>query len=285
MIYTTSPPAKAFPTGLRAIGSVAGNALPYNGGMVQEERGRLYRIFLNDPKRRNPLSPEMVQALLEALNRAEEDPEARVVVLSGRGKAFSAGADLAFLERVTDLPAEENYAHALGLMRLFHRLYTFPKPTLAAVNGPAVAGGAGLALACDLVVMEEGARLGFTEVRIGFVAALVGVILARAVGEKVAKDLLLTGRLLGAEEAKALGLVNRVAPKGQALEVALALGEEVAQGAPTSLRLTKELLLALPGMGLEEGFRLAALANAWVRETGDLKEGIRAFFEKRPPRF
>ncbi len=242
-------------------------------------------LFLNDPERRNPLSPGMVEGLLQALEALEEDPGVRAVVLTGRGKAFSAGADLSFLEKVTELGAEENYRHSRSLMRLFHRLYTFPKPTVAAVNGPAVAGGAGLALAADLVVMDREAQMGFTEVRIGFVAALVSVILSRAVGEKVAKDLLLTGRLLGAEEAKALGLINRVAPPGKALEEAVALAEEVAKNAPTSLRLTKELLLSLPGMGLEDGLRLAALANAWVRETGDLKEGIRAFFEKRPPRF
>ncbi|MGC8966813.1 MAG: enoyl-CoA hydratase/isomerase family protein [Thermus sp.] len=253
--------------------------------MVQVERGRVATIFLNDPERRNPLSPGMVEGLLKALDALEEDPEVRAVVLTGRGKAFSAGADLAFLERVTELGAEANYRHSLSLTRLFHRLYTFPKPTVAAVNGVAVAGGAGLATACDLVVMDGEAQLGYTEVKIGFVAALVSVILSRAVGEKAAKDLLLTGRLVGAEEAKALGLVNRVAPPGRALEEAVALAEEVAKNAPTSLRLTKELLLALPGMGLEDGFRLAALANAWVRETGDLKEGIRAFFEKRPPKF
>lgn len=253
--------------------------------MVQVEEGLVATVFLNDPERRNPLSPEMVARLLEALDRLEANPGVRAVVLTGRGKAFSAGADLAFLEKVTELGAEENYRHSLSLMRLFHRLYTYPKPTVAAVNGPAVAGGAGLATACDLVVMDEGAQLGYTEVRIGFVAALVSVILVRAVGEKAAKDLLLTGRLVDAREAKALGLANRIAPPGKALEEAKALAEEVAKNAPTSLRLTKELLLALPGMGLEDGFRLAALANAWVRETGDLKEGIRAFFEKRPPRF
>lgn len=253
--------------------------------MVQVEKGRVAVVFLNDPERRNPLSPEMTLSLLQALDDLEADPGVRAVVLTGRGKAFSAGADLAFLERVTELGAEENYRHSLSLMRLFHRVYTYPKPTVAAVNGPAVAGGAGLALACDLVVMDEEARLGYTEVKIGFVAALVSVILVRAVGEKAAKDLLLTGRLVEAREAKALGLVNRIAPPGKALEEAKALAEEVAKNAPTSLRLTKELLLAPPGMGLEDGFRLAALANAWVRETGDLKEGIRAFFEKRPPRF
>ena len=253
--------------------------------MVQVEKGHVAVVFLNDPERRNPLSPEMALSLLQALDDLEADPGVRAVVLTGRGKAFSAGADLAFLERVTELGAEENYRHSLSLMRLFHRVYTYPKPTVAAVNGPAVAGGAGLALACDLVVMDEEARLGYTEVKIGFVAALVSVILVRAVGEKAAKDLLLTGRLVEAREAKALGLVNRIAPPGKALEEAKALAEEVAKNAPTALRLTKELLLALPGMGLEDGFRLAALANAWVRETGDLKEGIRAFFEKRPPRF
>ena len=253
--------------------------------MVQVEKGHVAVVFLNDPERRNPLSPEMALSLLQALDDLEADPGVRAVLLTGRGKAFSAGADLAFLERVTELGAEENYRHSLSLMRPSHRVYTYPKPTVAAVNGPAVAGGAGLATACDLVVMDEEARLGYTEVKIGFVAALVSVILVRAVGEKAAKDLLLTGRLVEAREAKALGLVNRIAPPGKALEEAVALAEEVAKNAPTSLRLTKELLLALPGMGLEDGFRLAALANAWVRETGDPKEGIRAFFEKRPPRF
>ncbi len=215
--------------------------------MVQVERGRVATLFLNDPERRNPLSPGMVEGLLRALEALEEDPEVRAVVLTGRGTAFSAGADLAFLERVTELGAEENYRHSLSLMRLFHRLYTYPKPTVAAVNGPAVAGGAGLATACDLVVMDEEAKLGYTEVKIGFVAALVSVILVRAVGEKAAKDLLLTGRLVEAREAKALGLVNRIAPPGKALEEAVALAEEVVKNAPTSLRLTKELLLAFRG--------------------------------------
>ncbi len=242
-------------------------------------------LTLNRPEARNPLSPEVVQGLMEALDAAERDPNVRAVVLTGAGKAFSAGADLKFLEAVTELGAEQNLEHSRELMRLFHRVYTYPKPTLAAVNGPAVAGGAGLATACDLVVMDETAKIGYTEVRIGFVAALVGVILTRTVGEKHAKELLLTGRLVPAHEAHRMGLVNEVVPQGKALERALELGREVTQNAPTSLALTKELLAALPGMGLEDGFRLAALANAWVRETGDLKEGIRAFFEKRAPRF
>jgi methylglutaconyl-CoA hydratase len=241
-------------------------------------------LTLNDPQRRNPLSPALVQGLLAALDTAAQDPAIRAVVLTGAGPAFSAGADLEFLKQVTAAGAEANYAHSRELMRLFHRIYTFPKPTIAAINGPAVAGGAGLATACDLVVMSEQAQIGYTEVKIGFVAALVGVILVRAVGEKHARELLLTGKLVSALEAYRMGLVNRVVPAEQVLEEALALAQEVAANAPTSLALTKELLNALPGMGLEDGFRLASIANAWVRETGDLAEGIAAFFEKRPPR-
>ncbi len=242
-------------------------------------------LTMNDPQRRNPLSPELVKALLDALDTAERDQTIRAVVLVGAGQAFSAGADLEFLKKVTTAGAEANYAHSRELMRLFHRVYTFSKPTIAAINGPAVAGGAGLASACDLAVMSEEASIGYTEVKIGFVAALVGVILVRNVGEKHAKELLLTGRLVAAQEAYRMGLVNKVVPPDQLMDQALALAQEVGANALTSLSLTKELLHALPGMGLEDGLRLASIANAWVRETGNLAEGIAAFFEKRPPRF
>ena len=242
-------------------------------------------LTLSDPERRNPLSPAMVTGLIQALDIAEKDGAVKALVLTGSGTAFSAGADLEFLKTVATAGAEANYAHSKELMRLFHRLYTFPKPTVAAINGPAVAGGAGLATACDLAVMSERAVIGYTEVKIGFVAALVGVILVRNVGEKHAKELLLTGRLVSAPEAYRMGLVNKLVPRESVLEEALALAREVVGNAPSSLSLTKELLNALPGMGLEDGFRLASVANAWVRETGDLAEGIAAFFEKRAPRF
>ncbi|ADH63144.1 Enoyl-CoA hydratase/isomerase [Allomeiothermus silvanus DSM 9946] len=253
--------------------------------VLTRDHGSLRILTLNDPQRRNPLSPEMVSGLLKALEAAEQEPSVRALILTGAGSAFSAGADLEFLKTVTTAGAEANYAHSRELMRLFHRVYTFPKPTIAAIQGPAVAGGAGLATACDLAVLSETARIGYTEVKIGFVAALVGVILVRNVGEKHAKELLLTGKLVSAREAYRMGLVNRVVPQEQVLDEALGLAEEVIAGAPTSLALTKELLHALPGMGLEDGFRLATIANAWVRETSDLAEGIAAFFEKRAPKF
>jgi len=255
------------------------------GALKQEDRGTVRHLTLAEPERRNPLTQAMVAELLGALDRAERDRNVRAVVITGEGKAFSAGADLAYLERLTTLPAEENLAHSAELRALFHRLYTFPKPVVAAVNGPAVAGGAGLVLASDLCVMAEEARIGFTEVKIGFVAALVAVLLVRHVGEKPARELLLTGELIPAREAYRMGLANRVVPGEELLEAAQDLAERASSGAPTSIRLTKSLLAELPGMGLEEAFAHATLANAWARETEDLKEGLRAFFEKRRPRF
>jgi methylglutaconyl-CoA hydratase len=252
---------------------------------LQSDQGSVRTLTLNDPARRNPLSKQMTEALLEALQQAEQDPGVRLVVLSGAGGAFSAGVDLGFLKNVTQLSAEENRAHSEQLLKLFKRVYTFPKPTLAALTGPAVAGGAGLATACDLIVMGEEARIGYTEAKIGFVAGLVSVILLRTVGEKHAKELLLTGRLVSAAEALRMGLVNEVVPTDQVLPRTYALAEEIVRNSPTSLSLTKELIYTLPGMGLDDGMRLAAVANAWVRQTGDLLEGIDAFFGKREPKF
>jgi methylglutaconyl-CoA hydratase len=254
--------------------------------MVKKERvGRTLILRLDDPKRRNPLSQSLIQKLLEALDEAEADPEVRSLILTGEGPAFSAGADLEALQRLREQSAEENLEDSKRLMRLFVRVYTFPKPVLAALNGPAIAGGAGLASVCDLVVMSQTAKLGYTEARIGFVAALVAVFLLRMVGERQARELLLSARLISAEEALARGLVNRVVPPEELLPQTLSLAQELEANSPTSLSTTKELLSHLSGLGLDESLRLALFANAWIRQGEDLAEGLQAFFERRPPRF
>lgn len=253
--------------------------------VLQEARGLVAVLYLNRPEVRNALSPELVRALLGRLDAIEADPDARAVVLTGAGPVFSSGADLASLRDLAARSSEANKADSALLARLVHRLYTFPKPVVAAVEGAAVAGGAGLATACDLVVAGEGARLGYTEVRLGFVAAIVAVILTRCVGDKVARDLLLSGRLVSAADALRFGLLNEVVPDGTALERAVALAAAVAENSATALAATKELLSALPGMGLEESLRYAVGLNAWVRTTDDLREGVTAFLEKRPPRW
>lgn len=253
--------------------------------VLRRDRGRVRVLVLNDPERRNPLSEPLADALFSELEAAARDPEVRALVLTGAGKAFSAGVDLEFLKRVRSQTAEANLAHSRRLAELFLRVYTFPKPVVAAVNGPAVAGGAGLATACDLVVMDEEARIGYTEVKIGFVAALVGVLLVRSVGEKHARELLLTGDLVSARTAYRMGLANRLTPAGESLEEALELAGSMAKNAPASLTLTKEVMASYYGMGLEDALRYAAAVGAWIRQTEDLKEGLEAFFEKRPPRF
>ncbi len=253
--------------------------------VLSQDHGRVRLLTLNDPERRNPLSDSLSAALLAELERAEHDEGVRALVISGAGKAFSAGADLEFLKRVRSESAEANLAHSGRLRDLFLRVYTFPKPVVAAVNGAAVAGGAGLAVACDLVVMDEKARIGFSEVKIGFVAALVGVLLVRAVGEKHARELLLSGELVSAADAYRMGLANRVTAPGAAVTEALGWATQLAENSPAALALSKELLASYYGMGLEDALRYAAAAGAWIRQSDDLAEGLEAFFEKRKPRF
>ncbi|WP_027482744.1 enoyl-CoA hydratase/isomerase family protein [Deinococcus pimensis] len=245
--------------------------------------GHVTHLRLERPEVRNALSAELVSDLHAALLALRDDADTRAVVLSGAGKAFSAGADLRALRELGAASSEANKADSARLAALLELIYTFEKPVVAAVEGAAVAGGAGLASACDLVVAGEGARLGYTEVRLGFVAAIVMVFLLRVVGEKHARELLLTGRLVSAAEAWRMGLVNEVVPDGGALERALTLADEVARNSATALATTKEMLALVPGMGLSEALRYAVGVNAWTRTTDDLREGVSAFLEKREP--
>ena len=251
--------------------------------VLNERRGPLLLLRLNRPEVRNALNGELVAALHAELLAAQSDPGVRCAVLCAAGTVFSAGADLKALQALGEASSEENRADSQRLADLLHLIYTSRLPVVAAVEGAAVAGGAGLASVCDLVVAGEGARLGYTEVRLGFVAAIVMVFLVRAVGEKHARELLLTGRLVSAAEAWRMGLINEVVPVGQAEIRALKLAAEIAQASSTALASTREMLSLLPGMGLEEGLRYAVGMNAWTRTTDDLKEGVAAFLEKREP--
>lgn len=248
-------------------------------------RASIAVLTLTRPEVRNALSADLVRDLHAALVGVRDDAAVRAVVLTGEGKAFSAGADLRALAELSSASSEANKADSARLADLLQAIYTFPKPVIAAVEGAAVAGGAGLASACDLVVAGEDAKFGYTEVKLGFVAAIVMVFLLRAVGEKHARELLLTGKLVPAHEAWRMGLVNEVVPSGTAVERALTLAREVAQGAPTALATTKEMLALVPGMGLSEALRYAVGVNAWTRTTDDLKEGVRAFLDKREARW
>ncbi len=251
--------------------------------VLSERRGPLLLLRLNRPEARNALNAEMVAALHAEVAAAQTDQGVRCVVLCGAGRVFSAGADLRALRDMGASSSEANRADSQRLADLLYLIYTGPKPVVVAVEGAAVAGGAGLASACDLVVAGEGARFGYTEVRLGFVAAIVMVFLLRCVGEKHARELLLTGRLVSAQEAYRMGLINEVVPSGQAEARALELAAEIAEASSTALASTREMLSLIPGMGLQEGLRYAVGINAWTRTTADLKEGVAAFLEKREP--
>lgn len=248
-----------------------------------ESRPPVVLLTLNRPDRRNALSRGLIVALTEAIDRARDDAAARCVILTGAGNAFCAGMDLAELQESLSTGAGKQapvWDDALRLAKLYDLIYTLPKPTLAAVNGTAVAGGAGLVSVCDLAVAVPEARFGYPEVRRGLVAAMVMPHLLRHVGERTARYLLLTGELIDAKEACRVGFVNDVAPAEQLLTRALAWAHSLAEGGPNALARTKELLhlFSRQAVGLEE----AAKASAVPRLSEECKQGLEAFFNKRP---
>ena len=249
------------------------------------DHGNVRVLTLNRPEVRNALDRRLRESLLDALDAAEGDEGVRAVVITGSGGAFCSGMDLAELEGMLDLDEVQHLADSRALSRLFRRIYTFPKPTVAAVDGHAIAGGAGLASVCDLVVMSEDAKIGYTEARIGFVAALVGVYLVRLVGERHARRLLLEARPVGAAEAREMGLVNEVLPAAEVRPRALELASRLARNSPAALRASKELLAGTAGVELSRALESAELLNARARSGEDMREGVRAFLEKRPPRW
>lgn len=253
--------------------------------ILASDRGAVRVLTLHRPEVRNALNEELRLELAAKLEQAAAAPGVRALVLTGSGSAFCAGLDLAELASMRERNTEQHREEARALSELFLRIYRLPKPVVAAVNGPAVAGGAGLVSVCDLVIAGERARIGYTEVRIGFVAALVSVFLVRQIGERSARELLLGGELIGAAEALALGLVNEVVPDERLLERALERAEALTANAPTALALTKTLLAEVSGGELERALAAAAEINAAARSSADLHEGVQAFLDGRAPRW
>jgi methylglutaconyl-CoA hydratase len=247
-----------------------------------EFEGALATIVFNRPEKRNAISPELIDDLLAALAELESSA-ARAVILTGAGKAFCAGMDLDALAALATLSPEQNLEDSRRMAQLFRAVYSFPKPTIAAVNGAAIAGGTGLALLCDFTLAVPEAKFGYTEVKIGFIPALVSVFLRRQLGEKQARDLLLTGRLFEAAEARSLGLVNEIVPAERLLARAHELAHALLVNSPTSLARTKRLLRQCADAALDAEIELAVQANAAIRSTADFKEGLTSFLAKRPP--
>jgi methylglutaconyl-CoA hydratase len=238
-------------------------------------------ITINRADKRNALSRALIGDVADAFQRARDDESARCVILTGAGKVFCAGMDLAELAESLEKPVESTpvWDDALRLARLYDLVYTLPKPTICAANGSAVAGGAGLVTVCDLAITVPEAHFGYPEVRRGLVAAMVMPHLLRHVGERAARYLLLTGELIDATEACRTGLVNVVVPAARLMDQARSWSRSIAEGGPNALARTKELLHQFSRQALSvEG---AARASAAPRLTQECKEGLEAFFAKR----
>jgi methylglutaconyl-CoA hydratase len=246
--------------------------------------GNTRTITLNRPERRNAITPEMQTDLIAAFEDAAA-ATCRLVVLKGAGESFCAGLDLAVLHNMQDKTAADHRADAERIAKMFRTLYELPKPTIAAVHGAAIAGGTALATLCDFTLAVPAAKFGYTEVRIGFVPAIVSAYLALQIGDKQARDLLLTARLFDAAEAHRLGLVNEVVPPEVLAERVRALAHMLAANSPESLAATKRLMAAQNKPWLDAAIETALDANARSRETADFREGIAAFLEKRKPRW
>jgi len=241
-------------------------------------------ITLNRPDKRNAISYELITELLSALAEARQS-SARVLILTGAGKAFCSGMDLESLKGLMGRTPEQNLEDSRTMVSLFRSLYEFPKPTIAAVNGPAIAGGTGLALLCDFTLAAPEAKFGYTEVRIGFVPAIVSTFLLRQVGEKIARDLLLTGRIFDAAEAHRIGLVSEIVAQEKLMARAHELAAQLIELSPLSLMYTKRLLTEHGRAELDAQVEAAVRENAGIRATADFREGITSFLEKRKPQW
>jgi methylglutaconyl-CoA hydratase len=244
--------------------------------------GEIAILTLNRPDKRNAISGDMVTGIPAALSEVSSSP-ARVLILTGAGSSFCAGLDLETLRTIAYRTPTQHLEDSRLTARMFSAIYNFPKPLIAAVNGPAIAGGTGLATLADFTLAVPEATFGYTEAKIGFVPAVVSVFLLRQVGEKRTREMLLSARLFDAQEALHLGLVTRVVPAEKLMEEARALAESLLQLSPTSLRSTKWLVVQSNSGGIERDLQVAIREGADIRSTPDFREGLSAFLEKRKP--
>ena len=235
---------------------------------------------MNRPEKRNAISPEMIRELSQAFDSLIDDEDVRVVILKSEGNVFSAGADLAYIQQITEFGPEENLADSRLLRDLFWKIYTFPRFVIAQVHGAALAGGCGLAMVCDVIFAADDSEFGYTETTLGFIPALVSIFLIRKIGEQHARELLLSGRRISAEEAYSLGLVQYVVPCGSLEQSVLAYADQVSRNPSSAIALTKSLIAGSHGMSLEAGLEYAASMNALARTTEDTKKGIAKFLAK-----
>lgn len=245
-------------------------------------QNRIAEITLNRVDKRNALNSEIVAELSKAFDNAEHDENVKVIILKANGDVFSAGADLDYLKKLQSNTFEENLADSNLLRKLFDQIYGQPKIVIAQVQGHAIAGGCGLASVCDFIFTTPQAKFGYTEVKIGFIPAIVAIFLIRRIGEGRAKELLFNGDLIDAVYAKEIGLINYIAAEDKIEQEVLAYAEKLCKTTSAqSIALTKQLLNNVQDLSLKEALAFAAEMNAHARSTTDCKNGINAFLNKK----
>ncbi|MDQ3395738.1 MAG: enoyl-CoA hydratase/isomerase family protein [Bacteroidota bacterium] len=249
--------------------------------IIYEKKERIAIITLDRAEKRNALSYELVKELREALTTAEEDTEVKAIILKAEGNTFCAGADLAYLQKLQEFSYEENLDDSKNLMELFRKIYTMGKVVIAQVQGHAIAGGCGLAAVCDFSFVAPEAKFGYTEVRIGFVPAIVSIFLIRKIGEAKTRQMLLSGDLIDATAAKNWGLINYIVPSDELEEKVFDFVQKICiSNSGESMAYTKKLIAEVPSLGLVGGLEYATEINAQARSGKDCKSGIAAFLNK-----
>jgi methylglutaconyl-CoA hydratase len=249
-----------------------------------EHDGEIAIITLARPEKRNAISSQMVEELLAALDAIDESA-ARVAIITGEGKAFCAGMDVEGLRAIAEQSKRENFEDSRRTAAMFYRIYSFRKPVIAAVNGAAIAGGCGIATLADFTLAVPEAKFGYTEVKIGFMPALVSVFLRRQIGEKHSRDLLLSGRILDAAEAFRIGLLTEIVAADKLMARAREIAGTIIASSPVSIARTKLLLVRAEEAAMKAEIEMATRENADIRTTADFREGLASFLEKRPPKW
>ena len=248
--------------------------------IIYEKQKSIALIKLNNPKKRNALSPELIKQLKDKLVEAKEDYSVKVLIITGEGKSFCAGADLKYLIDLKNNSAIENQIDTNSLAELFLMIYNFPKPTMAAVNGAAIAGGCGLAGVCDFIVADKDhSKFGYSEVKIGFIPAIVSIFLINRIGGGRARQLLITGDIIDAKEAREIGFVNYLSD--DALKFSIELAERLCKNSSLSMNETKLMINKISSMNVEEAVEYCVQLNTLSRSTEDFKKGIEKFLNKK----
>lgn len=249
--------------------------------LIPEEK--VVRIFLNRPEVHNAFNSTMIVELDDAIERVKEDKSIRVIVLSGKGKSFCAGADINWMREIIHYSFEQNLEESLQLAELLHKIYVLPKPTVAMVNGTAIGGGIGFVSACDIALASEDAKFGLSEVKIGLVPAAISPYVIRRIGESKAREYFLTGKRISAQKAQDIGLINDVAPAEELEDKVEEIIQLLLASGPEALASCKELIKKVAHMSFEEAKSFTARMIANLRVSKEGQEGMASFLEKRKP--